>query len=160
MTEWGNRILNSFVEQVREDVEGLLTERHLLLKDCESPIERAFGAAFMLIHGYFRGKPMIQAGLAVTEQAPQQFIQPQFLSQEGFRADFLIGWNHGRHDQTSIVVECDGHAFHERTKEQAARDKSRDRSLSYRDPCGCAVEAFGISDQLFWDYMLRKEDQG
>lgn len=29
-----------------------------------------------------------------------------------------------------ICVECDGHDFHERTKEQAARDKSRDRELT------------------------------
>lgn len=29
----------------------------------------------------------------------------------------------------AIAVELDGHAFHERTKEQAARDKKRDRAL-------------------------------
>jgi len=28
-----------------------------------------------------------------------------------------------------LVVECDGHDYHERTKEQAAKDKSRDRHL-------------------------------
>ncbi len=28
-----------------------------------------------------------------------------------------------------LVIECDGHEFHERTKEQAARDKQRDRFL-------------------------------
>ena len=28
-----------------------------------------------------------------------------------------------------LVVECDGHEFHERTKEQAQRDKSRDREI-------------------------------
>lgn len=28
-----------------------------------------------------------------------------------------------------LAVECDGHAFHEKTAEQAARDKSRDRDL-------------------------------
>ena len=28
-----------------------------------------------------------------------------------------------------IAVECDGHQFHERTKEQAAHDKKRDREL-------------------------------
>lgn len=28
-----------------------------------------------------------------------------------------------------IAIECDGHDYHERTKEQAARDKSRDRQL-------------------------------
>jgi len=29
-----------------------------------------------------------------------------------------------------VAIECDGHEFHERTKEQAARDKSRDRALA------------------------------
>jgi very-short-patch-repair endonuclease len=28
-----------------------------------------------------------------------------------------------------VIVECDGHEFHERTKEQASRDKERDRTL-------------------------------
>lgn len=28
-----------------------------------------------------------------------------------------------------VAIECDGHDYHERTKEQAARDKSRDRTL-------------------------------
>lgn len=51
-----------------------------------------------------------------------------------------------------LVIECDGHDFHERTKEQASRDKSRDRSFVlegydcfrftgseiWKDPLGCA----------------------
>lgn len=32
-----------------------------------------------------------------------------------------------------LAIECDGHDFHERTKEQAARDKSRDRALTALD---------------------------
>ncbi len=31
--------------------------------------------------------------------------------------------------QERLVVECDGHEFHERTREQATRDKNRDREL-------------------------------
>ena len=31
--------------------------------------------------------------------------------------------------ESKIIVECDGHDFHERTKEQAAKDKRRDREL-------------------------------
>lgn len=31
--------------------------------------------------------------------------------------------------KNEIIVECDGHKFHEKTKEQAKRDKKRDRSL-------------------------------
>jgi very-short-patch-repair endonuclease len=37
-------------------------------------------------------------------------------------------WHEIRVDK-KMVVECDGHDFHERTKEQARRDKERDRSI-------------------------------
>jgi very-short-patch-repair endonuclease len=53
-----------------------------------------------------------------------------------------------------LVVECDGHEFHERTKAQAAADRARDRALQdlgyvvyrftgseiYRDPMKCAQQ--------------------
>jgi hypothetical protein len=53
-----------------------------------------------------------------------------------------------------VVVECDGFAFHDRTKEQAVRDKQRERAIVdlgypvlrfagselYRDPLKCARE--------------------
>lgn len=41
-----------------------------------------------------------------------------------YRVDFLV-----LHSGGGIVVECDGHEFHEKTKEQAAKDKARDRYL-------------------------------
>lgn len=41
-----------------------------------------------------------------------------------YRADFLIDAH------KLVVVECDGHDFHERTKDQAAHDRSRDRWLT------------------------------
>jgi very-short-patch-repair endonuclease len=49
------------------------------------------------------------------------------------RADFLLLARHWFGDEKyngptrAIVIECDGHDFHERTKEQAARDRRRDR---------------------------------
>lgn len=63
-----------------------------------------------------------------------------------YRADFAIYAK-----QMRLVVEVDGHDFHEKTKEQAARDKRRDRELQqegwsvfhftgsevWRDPFGC-----------------------
>lgn len=53
-----------------------------------------------------------------------------------------------------LIVECDGHDFHERTKEQAKKDRSRDRlsvmegydcfrftgSEIWNDPWGCAEQ--------------------
>ena len=75
---------------------------------------------------------------------------------EKYRVDFVVSLKPLRQ---KIVVECDGHDFHERTKEQAARDRSRDRSLTedgyrvvrftgseiWRDPWGCAQE---VSNQF------------
>lgn len=61
------------------------------------------------------------------------FIEPQ--AQIGnYRVDFLIlaiDWRLYPKPQVwrKLVVECDGHDFHERTKEQAAKDRSRDRDL-------------------------------
>lgn len=53
-----------------------------------------------------------------------------------------------------LLIECDGHDYHERTKEQAARDRSKDREATlagldtmrftgseiWRDPWGCASQ--------------------
>lgn len=70
-----------------------------------------------------------------------------------YKADFLV-WFQCRRSVGGIAVECDGHAFHEKTKEQASRDKERDRfflksgypvmrfsgSDIYKDPVACADE--------------------
>ena len=71
--------------------------------------------------------------------------------------DFLIAAQDYNGFTHFAVVECDGHEFHERTKDQAQRDRSRDRRLQeagfrvfrftgselYRDPIGCAREVIG-----------------
>lgn len=67
--------------------------------------------------------------------------------------DFLISFMAfpPERKKVSLVVECDGHDFHERTKEQAKKDRSRDRALQaagyqvfrftgselHNDPCAC-----------------------
>lgn len=77
-----------------------------------------------------------------------------------YRLDFVFKLCF-RGDHRLLAVECDGHDFHERTKEQAARDRARDRALLgagipvvrftgseiHRDPQGCADE---VCDQLAW----------
>jgi very-short-patch-repair endonuclease len=90
-------------------------------------------------------------------------IVPQAEIEGVGRVDFLIrayatceremepglkpGWR-------NLIIECDGHDFHERTKEQAAKDRSRDRASTltgyevfrftgaelWRDPLGCAKQ--------------------
>lgn len=80
-----------------------------------------------------------------------------------YRLDFLVVMN-GRaldtKDEPMFAVECDGHEFHERTKEQAARDRKRDRDIQAAgipilrftgseifnnlDACQDEIESFGL----------------
>lgn len=42
----------------------------------------------------------------------------------GYRADLML-WSHGH----SLIIECDGFDFHDRTTQQATYDRARDREL-------------------------------
>jgi very-short-patch-repair endonuclease len=46
-----------------------------------------------------------------------------------YTVDFLLVYNPVSNPEVvkNIVIECDGHDYHERTKEQAAHDRERDR---------------------------------
>jgi very-short-patch-repair endonuclease len=68
--------------------------------------------------------------------------------------DFFVYHHCSHRHPVKIAIECDGHDFHERTKDQARRDRSKDRWLlcnGYmvlrftgseirRDPIGCAEQ--------------------
>jgi len=96
-----------------------------------SEIERAFAAAMVV------GLRMSDVGkLDVCSYPPREesgalfFLCPQ-VEIGPYRVDFILG---GYRDHGGLLrcvaIECDGHAWHEKTKEQAARDKQRDRYLS------------------------------
>jgi very-short-patch-repair endonuclease len=107
-----------------------------LLQKCESPIEER-----LLLH-------VLGAchGLAFDVDT-QTNVGP-------YRIDMTVVFG-----TTRLAVECDGHDFHERTKEQAARDKARDRYLVsqgwivlrftgsevWKDAALCAVEILDIA---------------
>ena len=157
----------------------------LLLQSCETPIERVFISAFWLVslaafpdlgghnidlEGIFdviQDRP--EPSLLITPQAQIKdnrvdFVLTHFgtypnLDEEVFVKDGITipGASFAR---VRAVVECDGHEYHEKTKEQAARDKSRDRFLTkkgfrvfrltgseiWRVPIECAYE---IADALY-----------
>lgn len=84
-----------------------------------------------------------------------------------YRADFFIAYPHGLSAVAGIVVECDGHEFHEKTKQQAARDKARDRAIQcegyrvfrftgseiWRNPIVCAQEVLQFAHGAIIDTM-------
>ena len=104
---------------------------------CESPIEALFLAAFLR---HCLNDPSIR-------------IFPQ-VDLGKYRVDFLVAYKLSDEFLRHVVVECDGHDYHDRTKAQAARDKKRDREISalgipvfrftgselHKDPFACAEE--------------------
>lgn len=72
-----------------------------------------------------------------------------------YRVDFLFGVPGPDGKEKRLVVEVDGHDFHERTKEQAAKDKARDRymvdeGIEVRRYTGSEVWAnpFGVAEEI------------
>lgn len=123
-------------------------------KSTESPIEKILATAIVVSvnigqYGFFKL-------LYSPEHSIETYgtVRVEFQKQIGnYRADIVFTmWNAKKN--VELVVECDGHDFHERTKEQAARDRARDRSMTlegktvlrftgseiYNNPMGCAEQ--------------------
>jgi len=97
------------------------------------------------------------------------FLVPQFKLEtagRSMRIDLaLFPWSGS--PCSPVAIELDGHDFHERTKEQAAKDKSRDRDLQaagwrvlrftgsevWRDPKRCVREMHLV---MLWESVRRE----
>lgn len=136
-----------------------------LQRVCDSPIEVAFGIAFMLSAWEYRGRswlvlPEYAIGDLHFSDDTELLLLPQrkVLS---YRVDFIVSRSPFVEGK-GVAVECDGHNFHERTKEQAARDRQKDRDLQaagyrvlrftgseiYRDAFKCADETLKADHQV------------
>lgn len=101
---------------------------------CESPIEELMLLALWARGTWTKG---LNVGTATCSAEVLYLGDPIGCAPQvplyDFRVDFLLGcWRESNEPPVFLVVECDGHEFHERTKEQAARDRSRDRALLER----------------------------
>lgn len=101
-------------DMFRDDLSGV----------CSSPIEVLFGASFMVICLILGVRTEIVKDGNSPSTGFQVFVYPQHKIGP-YRADFYLHCPSAK--KQHVVVECDGHEFHERTKEQAAHDRSRDR---------------------------------
>jgi very-short-patch-repair endonuclease len=132
----------------------------------ESPIERALLIGMMSLSFsspcYDFGDPFSRATVKLDGDLPTILVELQ-KPIEGYRADFLLTVRLKENVIGRVVVECDGHAFHERTKEQAARDRSRDRVMTlagytvmrftgselHRDLMNCVADAHQAAWQFY-----------
>lgn len=130
---------------------------------CESPIEVALGAAFLVADRLYYLRPNLGVTLAWASdeksyRADAVLLIPQF-PWNGYRIDFALRVPQYRCGY--IFIECDGHDFHERTKEQAARDRAKDRLIQqagypilrftgseiYRNTGNCADQIFDFVNE-------------
>lgn len=105
----------------------------LIENGIESPIEDLFFIAcnVMCSANYIDVNPYVWGGIKgeVTEGSGI-FIFPQYLIGK-YRVDFLLTQNgiSPTEQLSPVVVELDGHDFHDKDKNQRAYEKSRDRFL-------------------------------
>lgn len=147
---------------------------------CESPIEQMMFAALAWVD-----MPIFGSGGAMSELLMIHNVdEDAFLAQgqpfarlllqhplDKYRVDFLVrAAFHGRDPTDLLVIECDGHDYHERTKQQAQRDRGRDRFMQasglrvfrftgseiWRDPHACAEEV----RKFIFDYEYRTRPEG
>jgi very-short-patch-repair endonuclease len=122
-------------------------------EDCESPLE--FELAYTLDLLLERFNKDHNSNLWLFHQRPIK------ANERTYRVDILIEDIEDPYFPT-VVIECDGHDFHEKTKEQVRKDKQRDRDLQiqgyrvirftgseiFKNAHGCAKEVISFLEAL------------
>jgi len=128
----------------------------------ESPIEQLLCLALVFSVPMTRTRFRQVAGRSASLDFYTQV--PVRVGGRTYRVDALISAKAPEHPEREfrLVIECDGHDYHERTKEQAARDRSRDRALTaagyhvlrftgseiWSDPWRCRDEILTVIERL------------
>lgn len=117
---------------------------------CQSPIEEIFTVAFDIFLFMEGNKDDFYEGMFINNQ--QEIV----VGKKKYYADFVINHDFSVEEKSKpLVIECDGHDFHEKTKEQVIHDNERDLDLKkagydvihfsgsqiYRNPAKCVRDA-------------------
>jgi very-short-patch-repair endonuclease len=171
------RIIDAATKSVADRVYELIDD-----PDCgrgDTPIEKILYAA-VAVRSRTTWFEMLQAEASHGEiradgdnrSTDWYFVSTQVpLLAQRWRVDFVYSVRDPSSDRVScLVVECDGHEYHERTKAQAARDRNRDRELQaagftiyrftgseiYNDPVKCADSVLEWISKTYWDYVFQR----
>lgn len=153
------------LENLPEDkdfVETFIIANPILgVDECKSPIEKIFYVAFEIVCLFRRDE--LPDFVDCMYSYPQLEIE---TNAHRYIADFSIGAENEEGIYTILLVECDGHEFHQKTKKQVEHDNTRQYELKmvgydilrfsgsqiYNDPFKCANDVF--------DYALLKLNGG
>ena len=142
----------------------LSAEFEWCLANCESPIEQIMAIALE----DFKRRNKFDIPLLVDVIG----IENQYevvCGDKTYRADFAIYVRYWDNHETVYIVECDGHSFHQKTKEQVERDNQRMRDLQragytvirfsgteiYHKPYHCAREVKNIIQAPALEFLRR-----
>lgn len=117
--------------------------------ECKSPIEQMFLVAYW-VATTVTGRNYILDGQCEIEANGHTYV-----------GDFVLNNEHINAPTLKLIVECDGHDFHEKTKEQVERRNQRDMDLKmagyevlhfsgseiYKEPFKCALNVIRFIDK-------------
>lgn len=119
------------IKELKESLSGVLLFVEEELEEIQSPIEKIF---YLSLTEYYVddsiGDPMSQYNLLINLQPELQFGKKKY--RPDFEVIMLQYIQVGGQDKIrdfTCYIECDGHDFHERTKEQAKNDRKKDRDF-------------------------------
>lgn len=170
--------VQAFLDKVCADYGRMQIDRFsdfaisIVRTELKSPIEDLFYIAFCAqVEAEFQvlNPQYVGDGNGGVKDGEGVYIKPQYKI-GNYRADFLI-YQNGllEHPSAPVIVELDGHDFHDKDKHQRAYEKARDRFLVRRgfkvlhftgsevveDPYKVAFEALCVAG----GNCFRKEDE-
>lgn len=167
-------------DQVAADVAALANGYAQYGNWGDTPIEKLLFGSMLLSIKYLEQEYFTQMLVVSTEEqmAARRLLQAAtpglfngqhtiFAQKQvdvaGWRADFVFNvystWDRAEGEARKpgwdrLIVECDGHDFHERTKEQATRDRERDRAAQM-----AGMEIFRFTGSELWRDPLGSANQ-
>jgi len=147
-----NHDLFEYNREGMDIIDTILNGGNLLYAECKSPIEQIFNFAYDIV--------ICNEGFPINELL-YLFPQAEIVANGNkYFADFLLDTERVsgiyREHPLKLVIECDGHDFHEKTKAQVEKNNKRNFDLQlegydvlhfsgsqiYKDPIKCATDAY------------------
>lgn len=113
-----------------ETLENKVVDKRHSVKEISSPTDPSVVYKLLISESPIETKLLKELINYTNEHSFYLDTQKDFsINGRGYRVDIYIEFTDSNNKKHKIVVECDGHEYHEKTKEQAQRDKQRDRDF-------------------------------
>lgn len=140
-------------------------------RECESPIEQLFDFAWQ-IHCFEKDGKCDSPYIELSHQHNIQTNKGKYRADFYFDSDYPSGEtsHHRGKNNLKLVIECDGHDFHEKTKEQVAKNNKRNLDLQmagyeilhfsgsqvFENPLKCVKEVYEYIQKKVGGWVLKE----